>query len=654
MYNNAIQQQSGQNSQKSTTVWSQPSNEEQEAYYSKHAAERRVFGWISAFLQFAHGLLAFASFGAIYTWVLASFPAVQFIIPIASAGTLLALHMLFRTTWQTYWYDKLDNDIKTDSPIWIPLAIIFFLLIIEVNGAFMFLEGQVKPPKKEGTESVESSYASIVASIDASLRTDQQNTEAVFTAKSKSASAGYDRQIRSLNRRSANTEADRRSLRNQVASLETQRDRVLEPINAAKASALEKALATANERKETEAKRRGMAVAMIDHGNISEVKRHSNQLGNVGVYAWVLSLCLLTIISALLYRMVRINVKSGILPLRNYTILDAHGSVAERLWTAFSDAFNRRGLQIAVIIHRWLSPNEAITSFDGTVVATPGTYNTPKGFFPPDAQNVTPESEEQLKNKAYKKVMEEASKGGILVTPQLLDLEMDKARRMNGSYERSELGKHEPSASTATAGGVPYPAAEKSYDKLLVAWGQRVQALVDRYDNSILGSREKEAEEAKQYIMDPNGPIQKEALRLGVRLAVEASDDEVVVYRPEFPEHKVPLSLLSESSLKATSDPKPSDLSEIRFKSDLNQFGGDVKLLKNGDLIGISYRKENGHWSPLGKAGVQSRLRIAEKNASEPDASPKVISSLQKWRFAMALINKAHAGINAEIEPVIM
>jgi hypothetical protein len=652
MHNQPDLQQSGQ---KSTTVWSRPETPAQISYYSKHAAERRVFGWISALLQSTHGLLAFASFSAIFGWILTAVPAVHFVIPFASAATLIALHLLFRTTWTTYWYDRLDKDDKTDSPLAVPLAIIVLLLIIEVNGASMFLEGQVKPPSITGTETVEKGYASITSAIDASYRTEVSDIKSVYADKEKAAAAGYERQIRQLKRRPAGSDAEARSIRNSISSLQSQRDKALEPIISAKAADLASALTKSNARKESEGSRRQAAIALIDNGNGTEIVRHRTQMGRIDTYAWLISLCLLTLISALLYRMVKINVKSGILPLRNYTILDAHGSVAERLWTAFSDAFNRRGLQAAVGIHRLLSPNTAITSFDGTVVAMPGTYNTPSWFFKdPEAPNPAPtpappaaetQDEDQLKAKVFRKVMEEAAKGQLLVTPEMLELELQKAKTMNGSYMASDLGKPNPSVPAAVTEG-PHPTAELTTDKYLQNLAHRIQGAVGLYDLAIAHGDKVAAMEASKYLNNPEGPIMKESKRLGIAFGTDIEDDEVVVWRTENPSHKVPVSLLSEAALSAVNEIPATD-TQIRFKSDLNQFSDEIKLIRNGDLIGISYKKEDGRWSPLGVAAVRSRLKIAQKNAGEEDPSPKVLRALGKWTYAMDLLNKEKSSTNA-------
>lgn len=608
-------QNPGQTAQKSTTVWSTPTSDEQKKYFSKHASERRVFGIISAFLQGAHGLLAFASFSAIFAWAVQSAPALSFVIPFASVATIIALHMLFRTTWSTYWYDKLDADDKTDSPIWVPVAIMGLLLIVEVNGASMFLENQVKPVSKQGTEQVEQGYSEITKAIESDFAAETAQINSLFAEKTKAAAAPFERQIKSLSRKVNQGDSYAKS---QTASLKAQRDRTLEPIMAAKTAAIEAAMAKKTARKDAEDTRRLSAVTMIDNHNAGEVSRYLSQTGKVNTYAWVLSVVLLTIISALLYRLVCINVKSGILPLRNYTVLDAHGSVLERLFTALSDAFNRRGLQLAVGIHRALSPKGAITSFDGTVVATPGSYNTPEGFFPSPP---TPQATERRKTIA-------------------IDNPVANTLWSNGAASQNVRGSYMGNEALPEARKAPSP-TEASEDKLLKNLAARIQGQVSRYDHAMKSGDQKGAEEALSYLNNPSGPIMTEAKRLGIQFGAINEDDEVVVWRVENPDHKVPLSMVSESALNAWGNPISAQDSENRFKSDLNLYKDEIRLITNGTLVGISYKKEDGTWSALGKSGVKSRYGIAMKNAEDENPSQKVLHSAGKWAYAWQLIEEA-------------
>lgn len=358
----------------STTVWSTPQTDEQRRYYSKHAAERRVYGTITTVFQFIHGALAVAAWATIFMWVFSRIPVLIPFAPVLAIISLMTLHVLFRTTWETYWYDKLDQDPKTDSPVWVPALIILLLLGTEIYGTRQFLAGQIKPPQTKSVAAHEESMSNELKRLEDSYNLAISRISATYGEKEKATTLPYDRKLRKL--RSQMTEGNTSYIKSQIAQTESAKQNALSPIASAKAAAQERALQSLEDAKKAAETRRDEQVASIDDLNALEASRYISETGSVNTYAWAISLFLLALICGLSYRTVRINVVSGILPIRTYTELDAHGSIPERIWTALSDAFNRRSLQLAVWIHRVLSPKKAITSFDGTVVAKPGTYNT--------------------------------------------------------------------------------------------------------------------------------------------------------------------------------------------------------------------------------------------------------------------------------------
>lgn len=419
-------------------MWSQPSTDDQRRYYSKHAPKRRVYGVIQTILQCAHAGLAFAAWASIFAWALQKFAGAPYLVTLLSVGSLAALHSLFRVTWSTFWYDRLDDDPNTDSSFVIPIGILVLLLFIEVKGATMFLSGQVKEAAAIDASPIDASHQTAIASIDQAYQNEKAEIISVYKAKEQAAAAPYDRQIRSATARLNGADADqRKAINRQIASLRAQRDQATSPVLSARADALQKALDVSTQRKAGESGRRDQAVASIDQRNQQELMRYHAEMSSVGSYAWMLSATLLFLIAALGYARVRINVKSGILPLRNYTVLDAHGSTIERLGTAFGDAFNRRSQQFAVWLHREMSPKNAITSFDGTVVAKPGTYNTPAGFHPPTP---TPEAAPLPDEAAtFEKVIRKMLTTGVKLTPAEFIAELEKARTMNGSYAAAPM-----------------------------------------------------------------------------------------------------------------------------------------------------------------------------------------------------------------------
>lgn len=644
-----INSQNSHQNATSTTMWTQPKTEEQKRYYSKHSPKRRVYGWIMTLLQTAHGFLAFAAWTAIYIWVFNNMPQLQWLSPVLSISTLFALHILFRTTWETFWYDRLDDDPNTDSSVFIPAAIIVLLLIAEVNGASKYLASQVKDPERRGTVEIDQSHQSTIASLDASYDRDKNEILAIYRDKERAAAAPYNRKI-------VNLESKGESAK----SLKAQRDQAVNAVKAEKANQLQVLFSNYSSNKQSASTRKESILAEVDNHNANEAQRYTSELGEVGTYAWVLSVALLSLIAGLGYARVRINVKSGILPDRNYTVLDAHGSVVERFATAIGDAFNRRTLQLSVWLHKALSPNHAITSFDGTVVSRPGTYNTPQGkhTLAPTLPQATDE-EAVLRSKVAEKIMREAAAAEITITPQLLENELLLAKTLNGTYFSTPLGKHEPSpVSAQPEEGKREDAPEVSFARMIENWRNRLLSALYQYDTLILSGDTTGAKEYQDYINDPFGPIMKEASRLGIRFGIIPPNPEIQVWRIEKSAHKVDLSKLTEQALfdykKGLSKDTAADELEDLFKCDLNTFKDTVVPNYDDEMnvIGVKYKKDLGGWATIGLSQIRSRLKIQEEYCKKPGASDKAKQALEKWRYALHLVTNNEKSSTADLSAV--
>lgn len=450
MVNAPFPQHPGQIPEKSTTMWTTPHTDEQKRYFSKHAPKRRAYGLIQIVLQGLHGFLAFAAWVAVFTWSFDKVPVLQPYAPHLACILLIAFHVLFRVTWSTYWYDRLDKDDRTDSSITIPLIIMVVLLFTESQGARMFLEQQVKPLTLQTTDQAEQAYNATISEASGTYAATVQNIETVYREKQRAATLPYNNRIAQLRKRRIDDDSERKYVYNQIAEQERQRDAAVAPIAAAKAAELEAALKRQSEQQKRATERRDRHVAQVDAHNQGEQQRHSTDMANAGTTGWIISAVLLLLICALGYAQVRINVNSGILPVRNFTVLDAHGSMIERIATALGDAINRRTLQFSVWLHRLLSPSKELQSFDGTVVARPGNYNTPKGVLIHPNSPTLP-SEPDLLGAAYQKVSEKVAAlqqqyPGYQPVQAVLNKELNKALQMNGTYasapwEDDSLGK---------------------------------------------------------------------------------------------------------------------------------------------------------------------------------------------------------------------
>lgn len=426
-----------QNKEGSTTMWTQPETDEQKKFFSKHAAKRRVYGIVMTVLQFLHAVLALTAWTAIISWAVSRFTDNQYIIFFLSAVALLVLHLLFRTTWSTYWYDRMDEDEETDSTIFIPASIILLLLFSEYRGAKVFLESKVEKATETHISVASTEFTPAMNAVDAAETAAKKRVRDAVTEKIAAVESPYTASIAVWNRKRAKDETERGYIRSNVRSLETQRANASLPYRNALADSM---LSITNRYAAQRVRLEGFKSAKeqgIQNKNVQEVQRETTERSEAGTYAWLISIVLLFLISILGYAQVRINVKSGILPLRNYTVLDAHGSVVERIWTAISDAFNRRSLQFSVWLHRQLSPKDVLRTFDGTVVAKPGDYNTPENVY---ISTAPPSKTGKTRQQAESEVMQKLARNpGVKLSPQQFADEVNRSLRSNGHYPEEPL-----------------------------------------------------------------------------------------------------------------------------------------------------------------------------------------------------------------------
>lgn len=431
-------------------MWTTPTTPAQIRYFSKHAPKRRVYGLLMLVFQTLHGFLAFPGWKSIFSWAFALLPDFQFLAPYLAGTALFAMHALFTVTWKTYWYDRLDDDPNTDSKIWMSVVIGAMLLVTEIYGASMFFKGLVKPPEEKNIALVEENHRDASAALQQEYKATKAEIVALFEERAKATTLPFENKIQALQRRRVDSEATRKYIAAQIAGIKRQRDQALEPVARDKAAKLAAALDDYNARSRsiytTSETQRG---TLLTH-NADEQARYQTERRNAGSLAWIISVLLISLIAGLGYVIVRINVKSGILPIRNFTALDAHGSVLERLGTAFGDAFNRRTLQVAVYFHRLLSPKDPLESFDGTVVAKPSNYNTPA--LPQPAKTGVAKLTGSDALDAHGKVMskvrrvrEEYDMPDYFPSDEVYQYELRRAIQMNGTYAGADwsdtLGK---------------------------------------------------------------------------------------------------------------------------------------------------------------------------------------------------------------------
>lgn len=255
---------------------------QQAAYFSTHAPKLRVYGLVQTAIQVIWAALSFVACRALFDQIFSHTPALIWLSGYLAAFSLIVLHVLLRTTYQTYWYDKLDDRTETDSSFFLPFLIMAALVWLDYAGAKMFFTSQVPPPATLSAAPIDSAHGA------------------------------------------------------QAARLETWHEQ---------------------------------ARTKLERKNDGEAARHSSDLASVNGYAWALSLFFMLVFAVLGYATVRINVKSGILPVRQYTDLDQHGSPLHKIWLAVSDGTKRQLHRFAVWLHDALTTDaRELTDFDGRVI----------------------------------------------------------------------------------------------------------------------------------------------------------------------------------------------------------------------------------------------------------------------------------------------
>lgn len=625
---NSNLQDSGQESEKSTTMWTRPETEEQRRYFSKHAPERRVYGWIMSLFQVGHAALAFAAWSTLFTWALAQYVFLLTFVPLLAVGTLLALHILFRTTWETYWYDRLDNDPNTDSPIAVPIIIIVALLGCEVYGAGKFLESKVETAQLVDTRPISREAAQEVANLRKEFSADSMRIERTYAAKASAAKAPYDATIRRLRGQKAKADgANARWLGHLIAQEEEKKDKAVAAVEAEKVGEMEtlgqsltKSVAVARGRHEN-------VLSSTLSKNEQEQMREQTEKAEASAYSWIVSILLLAIIAILGWRRVRINVKSGIRPLNSYTVLDAHGSAIERIYTALSDAANRRWLQFAVWLHAKLSPKEALVSFDGTVVTKPGQYNTPEAMQSGAPAPSPTKTEEQ----ARQEVAEKAAKAGVTLTAPQFRQEVEKAMVSNGHYKDLPLGKVEPVAHTVVA---PATTGEQAQLRDLLEGGQTLDNRM-RAHRAAMERGESDAEalykDCYKALYDRESQLHNDLADMG--LTWGRDKDEVFCAGVQKSEAYYPVKSLL--ALPYITFP-PADAQEDTFL--FKQEGILFKQLfdDHGNIIGLAYKGPRMEQTQtISRAQVLSRIGQYETGPGRTDETRS--RNLAIWRFALSL-----------------
>jgi hypothetical protein len=178
-----------------------------------------------------------------------------------------------------------------------------------------------------------------------------------------------------------------------------------------------------------------------------------------------------------------------------------------------------------------------------------------------------------------------------------------------------------------------------------------------RKSSTELKGEPEKAREFEGYLNNATGPIQTEALRLGIAYGIEPEQAEIMVWRREKPSHKVPISQLTEQALNATisesyGQPASREDEEL-FKQSIDLFKQSIEPQydANGQVIGVKYRKTDKSWVVYPRPQVEAYLRTyGERAVKKPSIATK--AGAEKWRYALSLFDMKPETVTEDLQPI--
>lgn len=638
------------------TTWTSPSTPEQKYYYSKRKGKLNAYQVTAALIQVVWAYYDFPAYNYIFSAAFEDMPSMLWTAPWISAVLLAIMHYILRETYTTYWFDKLDNDEKTDSSIWIPIALIVVLFVAGRYGVKMSIEAKIPEPVEKTYVEAEQPRESRDARLKTQYDSEKQAIQDVYKKKSAAATLSIDNRIASLQRRRPDDRDERKQINTELSVLRQRRADALSPIEQAEAGELTALL-----------ERRKSEQTAIDHDynrSISQINAHNDEkkgdhratMSRVSWGSWLLSFFFVFIYCAIGYAIVSIKVKSGILPLRDHTVLDQYGGPIGRAWYVIQDIFNRQFYRATLKIH------EVGTAGTGTLSHMDASYQEAQANY--NSAGLPAAIPLKTQAKAAEEVLAKMAKNPhIKLSPDQVENEVFAAMYMNGNYKdlplqgNADSGKKPdaPAAAPAPAGARPTPTP--TYDQELRFWAGMVQNQLTEYDKCIVAGQKSQADEISAHILtDQNSPILKEGRRLGLRWGVR--DGEFVVGRTDR-DHYVPLEKVTESTLlspiSAPDDAPVDGEDENLFKYDLNKFKQEILAERDpvsGKIIGVKYKKADGGWGNIGLSQVRAFRTIYEKYNRKPEPGVRVRQGLDKWNYALSLFDEGREVTEENLQTV--
>lgn len=594
-------------------MYTVPTTPEEQRYFSKHSIKRKVYGIAQFILQNAHIALALGAWTAIYLHALRSFPTIQWLVIPLALLSLGVLHLVYKTTSDAYFYDRLDNDPNTDSSPVIPLVILIILLVTEQHGASMLFKNAVQKADSKDDSHIVASTSAEVAEQKKLYSETVAEINAKYAPLLSAKSAKYDAEIAAWSRKATISDNDVAFKNRNVAQWKSKRADALAQLESAKAAEIAKAgdIKTANIQKITE--RKDHAITSVLAHNDKEQQRYSIETDQAGSMAWLVSSVLIILISALGYARVRINVKSGILPIRTFTELDQHGGLFELISLAIGDAFKRRATQYTTALHRKLSPSEPITTIDGTVITTPGDYNNVLGQSVSSSQN-----------------------SSVANVPPVNKVEIAENDEIELRAAEDLLRYYVAIFNTA-----------KNADEESETW-VKIYDLRSKYcADGIISYVSNHTVVCVREIMNFSDMIKRYPFPPKTKTPEKEDITTLVAHTPPQPEYDVVYNAAPSAKLPNGFEYQPNGV--VLFKQDMSLFKQQID--EHGRVIGLQYKGPKSDWTAIGYSQVKAYHTQAIKRSNET-VSDAVSAALDKWEWAISIFEKNEAIQSDNIKPI--
>ena len=353
--------------QTTTTVWSQPTSTAQKNYFSRMAGFRRTLTWVTViFIGICIALDLSGAF-ALSAETIGRVTGIEWIIKGVPIALLTGLHIVAKKALETHFYYKWDTDPQTNlHPAFfvLPYAVI---VGIGIYGSVTLFKGFVAPVTAKDNTAADMRMSQLKNAADAEYDRSKASLEETYTTKVNAANREANAAIASQQKHRQKTAGDRAVIAREIRKIEAARGEQLAKAENYKAQQLEvyeNGRRTAQEKADQDHQ---YETTGIKQHNEKESTRFESETASSKRFAYIINLVFLILTIMLIIQKVRIDTKSGIFPIRQYTELDAHGGWISQAQTVFSDIFNLRMTQMLSAIHKVGAPKE-VKTYDGSVL----------------------------------------------------------------------------------------------------------------------------------------------------------------------------------------------------------------------------------------------------------------------------------------------